>query len=182
MREPSDRPRRVRATWRNWAGDQRCTPARCAAPASSRSSSAAVGARRRDGLRVRGSAPGTRSATSRCTDGRCSARADEPRPRRRPRDRRWSRVQAGHHDPRAEPAARRRTGLAMENLGDIDVQTHRRRDLDGHARHGRAAAQHLLAGRRADARARRRLDARAARESATRTSSAPRASGSARWA
>ena len=51
----------------------------------------------------------------------------------------------------------------MENLGDIDVQSDRRGDLHGHARDRRAPAQHLLAGRRADAGARRRLDAARAR-------------------
>ena len=38
-------------------------------------------------------------------------------------------------------------GLALENLGDIDAQTHRRRDLDRHPRHRRAAPQHLRPGR-----------------------------------
>ena len=67
-------------------------------------------------------------------------------------------------------------GLALENLGDIDVAEHRRRDLHRDARHRRAPAQHLRAGGGADARARRRLDAALRRQEPTPTSSAPRAS------
>ncbi len=72
-------------------------------------------------------------------------------------------------------------GLALENLGDIDVQSDRGRDLHRHARHGRQAAQHLLAGARADAGARRRLDAQVLRASATRRCSPRRVWAWGRW-
>ena len=64
----------------------------------------------------------------------------------------------GHHDPRAQRAPRRDRPRAGEPRRHRRAE-HRRRDLDRHARHRRAPAQHSLAGGGAHAGARRRLHA-----------------------
>ena len=108
--------------WRNWAGDQVARPVRVLAPADAGEVAAAVEAAATDGLRVRMVGSGHSFTGAALTDGvllrperltglvavdtaRCTATV---RAGTRLRD--LSRLLAGH-------------GLALENLGDIDVQT-----------------------------------------------------------
>ncbi len=121
MSEPSDTARNA-VPWRNWAGDQLCSPVRVARPASVEELAAEIARARTDGLRVRVAGSGHSFSEIACTDGlqvrldRMSRVLDVDRASG------LVRVQAG-----ITIAALSRElaghGLAMENLGDIDVQT-----------------------------------------------------------
>ncbi|HEX3509794.1 MAG TPA: D-arabinono-1,4-lactone oxidase [Solirubrobacteraceae bacterium] len=121
MREPSD-PHPTAAGWRNWAGDQRCIPARVLHPASIEELSAAVAEAAAAGLRVRASGAGHSFSDVALTSGamivldRMRAVLDVDRGSGE------ARVQAGVtiRELGLRLAA---DGLAMENLGDIDVQS-----------------------------------------------------------
>ena len=121
MSEPSDQHTGA-APWRNWAGDERCTPALLRHPASVEELSAAVADAAARGLRVRAAGAGHSFSDIACTDGLlvCLDRLD----RVLEVDREGSRVrvEAGItiHDLSRRLAAE---GLALENLGDIDVQS-----------------------------------------------------------
>ncbi len=108
--------------WRNWAGDQVTDPARVRSPADAGEVAAAVEAAAADGLRVRMVGSGHSFTGAALTDGvllrperltgllavdtaGCTATV-----RAGTRLREVSRLLAGH-------------GLALENLGDVDVQT-----------------------------------------------------------
>ncbi len=121
MSETSD-PHENAAEWRNWAGDQRCTPAAVATPASIDELAEAVQAAGRAGRGVRVAGAGHSFSENVCTDGlmltleRLADVIDVDRSTG------LVRVQGGItiHRLSRELAAH---GLAMENLGDIDVQT-----------------------------------------------------------
>jgi L-gulono-1,4-lactone dehydrogenase len=121
MSETSD-PNERAPEWRNWAGDQRCTPAVLRMPRSIDELSTDIVEAARQGRRVRVAGAGHSFGENVCTDGlmlnlNCLSRVIEV-----DRSTGLVRVQAGItiHDLSVELAAH---GLAMENLGDIDVQT-----------------------------------------------------------
>jgi len=121
MSEPSD-PQTTAARWRNWAGDERCAPAEVARPSSVEQISAALARAAAKGRRVRVAGAGHSFSDLVCTDGlmldlsRMAALVDVDR------DSGLVRVQAGITI--AELSGRLAGhGLAMENLGDIDVQS-----------------------------------------------------------
>jgi FAD-linked oxidoreductase len=121
MSEPSD-PHESAAGWRNWAGDQRCRPAAIERPRSVEELGAAVERARRSGMRVRAVGAGHSFSEIACTDGlmltldRLADVLDVDASSG------LVRVQAGItiHELSGRLAAH---GLAMENLGDIDVQS-----------------------------------------------------------
>jgi L-gulonolactone oxidase len=121
MREPSDR-HRVGGEWRNWAGDEGCRPREVARPESVEQIAEAVGRAARAGWRVRAVGAGHSFSDIACSDGmllsleRCDRVLDLDR------DSRQVRVQGGIKIA-ALNAELARHGLAMENLGDIDVQS-----------------------------------------------------------
>ena len=121
MSEPSD-PHISGAGWRNWTGDQRCTPAAVQSPGSIEELAGAIDSARSQGRRVRVAGAGHSFSENVCTDGlmlkldRMSALIEaDPSSG-------LVRVQGGItiHDLSRRLASQ---GLAMENLGDIDVQT-----------------------------------------------------------
>ncbi len=107
-------------TWRNWTGDQVADPARTLAPRDAADVATAVKDAARDGLRVRMVGAGHSFTGAALTDGVLLS------PRRLTGivaiAQESVRVRAGTrlHDLSVELA---RHGLALENLGDIDVQT-----------------------------------------------------------
>src|ERR1700730_12788645 len=68
MSEPSD-PNTSAAGWRNWAGDQRCTPRAIERPASIEEVAAAVERAREEGSRVRVAGAGHSFSDIACSDG-----------------------------------------------------------------------------------------------------------------
>ena len=121
MSEPSDRHARA-ARWRNWAGDQTASPAAIERPASLEELSAALARAESHDLRARAVGAGHSFSDIACSDGlllgldRMAGVLDVDTASGRVR------AQAGitiHELSRRLDAH----GLAMENLGDIDVQT-----------------------------------------------------------
>ncbi len=121
MPEPTDRNAPSRA-WRNWAGDQRCTPARVGSPGSSQELSHAVGDAAASGLGVRVVGAGHSFSDIALSDGALLSLGRMDRVLDADRSSGLVRVQAGI-TIRALSAELDRYGLAMENLGDIDVQS-----------------------------------------------------------
>jgi L-gulonolactone oxidase len=121
MSEPSV-PDIPHAKWRNWAGDQRCAPVRVARPGSPAELAASVRDAAQAGLRVRVAGAGHSFSDIACTDGVLLQLDGMRRVLAVDRERGQVRVQAGItiHELSARLAAE---GLALENLGDIDVQT-----------------------------------------------------------
>lgn len=121
MSETSD-PHTSAAAWRNWAGDERCTPAAILHPTSLEELSSAIERAGREGRRVRVAGAGHSFPDIACTDGlmlkldRLAALIDVDRSSG------LVRVQAGItiHELSLRLAEH---GLAMANLGDIDVQS-----------------------------------------------------------
>jgi L-gulono-1,4-lactone dehydrogenase len=121
MSEPSDR-HQTAVRWRNWAGDQLCWPAAISRPGSLEELSAAIERATRSGLRVRAAGAGHSFSDIACTDGlmvsleRLAGIVDIDRSSG------LVRVQAGIT---IRELSRRLIphGLALENLGDIDVQS-----------------------------------------------------------
>jgi FAD-linked oxidoreductase len=121
MSEPND-PHASRAEWRNWAGDQLCTPSAVERPRSADELSAAIVRARASGLRVRAVGAGHSFSDVALGDGlqlRLDGLAELVdvdsasglvRAQAGITIRELSRRLDGH-------------GLAMENLGDIDVQS-----------------------------------------------------------
>jgi L-gulono-1,4-lactone dehydrogenase len=120
MSEPSDT--RLATSWRNWAGDQTCTPATIETPRSIDEISEALGRAADRGRRVRVAGSGHSFSDIALTDG-LQLRLDrltrvldiDPASN-------LVRVQAGItiHELNARLAEH---GLALENLGDVDAQT-----------------------------------------------------------
>jgi len=121
MSEPSD-PHTSAAGWRNWTGDQRCTPRAVERPASIEEVAAAVERAREQGSRVRVAGAGHSFSDIACSDGlmlkldRLAGVSDVDRSSG------LVRVQAGI-TIRELSARLLGHGLALENLGDIDVQS-----------------------------------------------------------
>lgn len=121
MSEPSD-PHESATRWRNWAGDQLCTPTALERPGSTAELSAAIGRARDGGSRVRAVGSGHSFSDIALSEGtllsldRLADVLDVDSASG------LVRVQAGitiHELSRRLDAH----GLAMENLGDIDVQS-----------------------------------------------------------
>ena len=121
MSEPSDTHESV-ASWRNWAGDERCTPAAVERPSSLEELSGTIVRAASEGRRVRVAGAGHSFSDIACTDGlmlaldRLAGVLDVDRAGG------LVRVQAGItiHELSRRLAVH---GLALENLGDIDIQT-----------------------------------------------------------
>jgi L-gulono-1,4-lactone dehydrogenase len=121
MSEPSD-PHESAVSWRNWAADQVCRPAAIQRPGSLDDLRAAIARAARSGSRVRAAGSGHSFSDIACSDGlmlsleRLSAILDIDRSSG------LVRVEAGitigELSRRLVPH-----GLALENLGDIDVQS-----------------------------------------------------------
>src|SRR6476620_445764 len=119
MSEPNDQAR-PGAEWRNWAGDQRCLPAATSRPRSVAELSDAVGRAAAAGSRVRVVGSGHSFRDVALTDGVMVSLENMRELLDFDRDSGLVRVQAGI-TIRELSALLRDHGLAMENLGDIDV-------------------------------------------------------------
>lgn len=121
MIEPND-PREASAGWRNWAGDQRCRPALLRRPGSVEELAGAIGEAAQAGLRVRCAGAGHSFSDIALTDGLMVSMERMTRILDVDSSSGLVRVQAGItiHQLSAALASH---GLAMENLGDIDVQS-----------------------------------------------------------
>jgi FAD-linked oxidoreductase len=108
--------------WRNWAGDQRCTPAAIERPGSVAQIAAALERAAAAGQRVRVAGSGHSFTDAACTDGRLLSLERMDRVLDVDRASGLVRVEAGIRI-HALSAALAEHGLAFENLGDIDVQT-----------------------------------------------------------
>jgi L-gulono-1,4-lactone dehydrogenase len=108
--------------WRNWAGDQRCAPAAIERPASTAEVAAALERAVAHGQRVRVAGAGHSFSDIALTDGRMLQLHRMNRVLDVDRSSGLVRVQGGIaiHALNARLAAH---GLALENLGDIDVQS-----------------------------------------------------------
>jgi FAD-linked oxidoreductase len=121
MGEPSDH--RTSATaWRNWARDQRCSPAQVCRPRSLEELQAAVAGAAERGVRVRAVGSGHSFSDIACTDGVMISLEHLDRVLELDTAAARVRVQAGIT---IHELSRRllEHALALENLGDIDVQT-----------------------------------------------------------
>jgi L-gulono-1,4-lactone dehydrogenase len=126
MSEPSDpglpHPPAAATGWRNWTGDQSCRPARRECPASTEELCAAVRGAAAAGLRVRVAGSGHSFSDIDCSDGLLLSLERMARVLDVDRASGLVRVQAGI-TIKALSRALDEHGLALENLGDIDVQT-----------------------------------------------------------
>ncbi|MET0601152.1 MAG: D-arabinono-1,4-lactone oxidase [Baekduia sp.] len=109
-------------TWKNWAGDQHCAPARIARPASEDELAQVVAQAAADGLPVRAVGSGHSFTDIACTDGLLVDTTGLQRVIDANAESGLVTVQAGItlHDLGLENA---RHGLALENQGDIDAQS-----------------------------------------------------------
>jgi L-gulonolactone oxidase len=112
----------VAAAWRNWAGDQQCVPAAIERPGSVEDLRAAIGRAVAAGRTVRAAASGHSFTDIACTDGVMLRLDRMNRVLDVDRAARLARVEGGIVI-RDLSEALTREGLALENLGDIDVQT-----------------------------------------------------------
>jgi L-gulonolactone oxidase len=121
MSEPSDRSEAATA-WRNWAGDQRCAPRAVRRPASIERLAADVREAGERGLRVRAVGAGHSFSDIARTDGMQLDLSAMNRVLDVDRASGLVRVEAGItiHDLSRQLDGH---GLALENLGDIDVQS-----------------------------------------------------------
>jgi L-gulono-1,4-lactone dehydrogenase len=121
MGEPNDH-HTAAADWRNWAGDERCTPARAVAPRSIEELREAVADAGERGWRVRAVGSGHSFSDIACTDGLMLSLEHLDRVLDVDTGAALVRVEAGItiHDLSARLLEH---GLALENLGDIDVQS-----------------------------------------------------------
>jgi L-gulonolactone oxidase len=121
MSEPSD-PQESAARWRNWAGDQICRPAAFARPSTLEELSAAIEGAERSGWRVRAAGAGHSFSDIACSDGLLVSLEGLAGLLDVDRSSGLVRVQAGIT---IRELSRRLIvhGLALENLGDIDVQS-----------------------------------------------------------
>ena len=121
MGETSD-PQARPSAWRNWTGDQSCRPVAIERPGSLQELSAAVTRAGARGLRVRVAGAGHSFSDIACTDGMMLSLERMAGILDIDRSAGLVRVQAGitiHQLSRALDAH----GLALENLGDIDIQS-----------------------------------------------------------
>jgi len=121
MREPNDH-RAAAGGWSNWAGDQRCRPAQRCSPRSLEELQSAVAQARERGLRVRVAGSGHSFSDIACTDGMMLSLERFNRVLEVDTASARVRAQAGitiHELSRTLLEH----GLALENLGDVDVQT-----------------------------------------------------------
>jgi FAD-linked oxidoreductase len=121
MSEPSDRSAPA-TVWRNWAGDQRCAPAAVRCPSSTEQLGAYVAEAGERGLRVRAIGAGHSFSDLALTDGMQLDLSAMNRVLDVDRASGLVRVQAGI-TIRELSRQLNGHGLAMENLGDIDVQS-----------------------------------------------------------
>ncbi|HWJ49778.1 MAG TPA: D-arabinono-1,4-lactone oxidase [Solirubrobacteraceae bacterium] len=121
MSEPSDTHESA-ASWHNWAGDERCTPAAVERPGSVEEISRAVARAAVEGRRVRVAGSGHSFSDIACTDGTMLVLDRLTEVLDVDRSAGLVRVQAGIT---IRELSRRLIahGLALENLGDIDIQT-----------------------------------------------------------
>jgi L-gulono-1,4-lactone dehydrogenase len=120
MSEPSDSNPGVR--WRNWAGDEGCTPATFESPGSLSELQGAVARAGEHERRVRVAGAGHSFSDIACTDGTLLSLDRMARVLEVDRSSGLVRVQGGI-TIRALGEQLAGHGLAMENLGDIDVQS-----------------------------------------------------------
>ncbi len=147
-------------SWANWAGDQSCAPAEILSPRTVTELGEAVAAAATAGRKV--SVPGSGHSFTEAAMTEGSMLRIEALSGVIDADPASGLVKVGAGTVLADlNLALARLGLAMENLGDIDRQTHRRGDLDRNPRHRRRSAQHLGPGRGDRAGARRRQRPRA---------------------
>jgi L-gulono-1,4-lactone dehydrogenase len=121
MREPNA-PGRSDVEWRNWAGDEACRPREIVHPGSTAEIALALGRAERDGLRVRVAGAGHSFGDIACSDGMLIVLDRLQRVLDVDRESGLVRVQAGITIARLN-ACLAEHGLALENLGDIDVQS-----------------------------------------------------------
>jgi L-gulonolactone oxidase len=119
MREPSDTRDRE---WCNWTGDERCRPREIARPESVQQIAEALGRAAANGWRVRAVGAGHSFSDLACSEGMLISLERLGRVLDVDRDRGLVRVQGGIAIA-ALSAQLARHGLALENLGDIDVQS-----------------------------------------------------------
>lgn len=108
--------------WRNWAGDEGCTPVAIERPGSARELAAVLERAAAAGERVRVAGSGHSFTDVACTDGRLVTLDRMDRVLDVDRASGLVRVEGGM-TIRALSAALAAHGLALENLGDIDAQT-----------------------------------------------------------
>jgi L-gulono-1,4-lactone dehydrogenase len=121
MSEPSGR-HHSGARWRNWAGDERCSPELIESPCSIEEISAALARAASRGLRVRVAGAGHSFSDIACSDGVLLRLDGMSQVIDVDRASGLVRVQGGI-TIRALSRQLAAHGLAMENLGDIDVQS-----------------------------------------------------------
>jgi L-gulonolactone oxidase len=121
MGEPSD-PKGGGVDWRNWAGDEGCRPRAIVHPGSLEEIVAAVGRAAREGWRVRVAGAGHSFSDIVCTEGMLIVLDRFQRVLDVDRESRLVRVQGGITIAQLNKRLAEH-GLAMENLGDIDVQS-----------------------------------------------------------
>jgi FAD-linked oxidoreductase len=121
MIEPNDQALR-RVAWRNWAGDERCHPDRRASPAGVEELAAALTGAPAAGLRVRVAGAGHSFSDIALSDGLLIGMERMARVLDVDRSSGLVRAEAGITIG-ALSRALAEYGLALENLGDIDVQS-----------------------------------------------------------
>jgi L-gulono-1,4-lactone dehydrogenase len=121
MSEPSG-PKSRSVEWRNWAGDEGCRPSEIVHPGSIEEIAATVGGAAREGLRVRVAGAGHSFSDIACSDGLLIVLDRFQRVLDIDRESRLVRVQGGITIAQLN-ARLAEEGLALENLGDIDVQS-----------------------------------------------------------
>jgi L-gulonolactone oxidase len=108
--------------WRNWAGDQQCVPAAIERPASVTELQEVVSRAAGRGQQVRAAGSGHSFTDAACTDGVMLGLERLNQVLEVDRENRLAKVEGGIV-LRDLSAALYERGLALENLGDIDVQT-----------------------------------------------------------
>ncbi len=121
MSEPSD-PNSSNVEWRNWAGDEGCRPREIVRPETIEQIAAAVARATREGLRVRVAGAGHSFSDVACSEGMLIVLDRFQRVLEVDPESRLIRVQGGITIARLN-ARLADHGLALENLGDIDVQS-----------------------------------------------------------